>query len=305
MTRKRPERRSSLSGLLGEAQMLTQAGQSQPLSLSLQELHRYEGQPRRTFPDDEIEALAQSIRERGILQPLLVRPDPSGKGYEIAAGERRFRAAQRVGLSEVPVLIRHFSDLEMLEVGLLENLQREGLNVIDEVDAKLRLVALVLGSSVEEARASLMSNLRRPDEEWVNKVTPLFAMLGKESWQSFAKNKVRVLGWPEAVLTPLRAGEVSYGQAAVIAAAQPEQHAALLALAIEGASVSQLREWLKAQSQSQGKHPTVKPPKSSSWQAQAEHVRQFLDKGRLEKLSKRQQQELEAWLSSRPGWLQF
>lgn len=295
MTRKRPERRS-LSGLLGEAQTLTQAAESTTLSLSLEQLHRYEGQPRRSFPEEELHALAQSIRERGVLQPLLVRPDPAG-GYQIAAGERRFRAAQLAGLSEVPVLIRHFSDLEMLEVGLIENIQREGLNVLDEVEGKLRLVGLLLGLSPDEARGRLMTYLRQPEEEEVGRLTELFAMLGRESWQSFAKNKLRVLGWPSEVLDLLRSGQLSYGQAAVIAAAPTEQRPDLLAAAQAGASVQALRQ--KQQEGMQAATTSV-----SHWEAEAQGVRQFLgQKRQLQQLDATQQQELQAWLHARPAWL--
>jgi len=97
-------------------------------------------QLRRHFPEDELEALAQSIREKGILQPLLVRPstDPASD-YELVAGERRWRAAQRAGLHEVPVTVRELADSEALEIALVENLQREDLSPLDEAEAYSRL----------------------------------------------------------------------------------------------------------------------------------------------------------------------
>ncbi|HEY1796833.1 MAG TPA: ParB/RepB/Spo0J family partition protein [Stellaceae bacterium] len=97
-------------------------------------------QPRRHFTEDELEALAQSIREKGILQPLLVRPsaDPASE-YELVAGERRWRAAQRAGLHEVPVTVREVADSEALEIALVENLQRENLTALDEAEAYSRL----------------------------------------------------------------------------------------------------------------------------------------------------------------------
>src|SRR5579871_5002783 len=98
-------------------------------------------QPRRHFAEAEIEALAQSIREKGILQPLLVRPAAEGEArYELVAGERRWRAAQRAGLHEVPVAVREFADREALEIALVENLQREDLSALDEAEAYNRLV---------------------------------------------------------------------------------------------------------------------------------------------------------------------
>ncbi|MGH7093539.1 MAG: ParB/RepB/Spo0J family partition protein, partial [Stellaceae bacterium] len=93
-------------------------------------------QPRRHFTEAELGALAQSIREKGILQPLLVRPvDGAATPYELVAGERRWRAAQRVGLHEVPVTVREVADSEALEIALVENLQREDLSPLDEAEA--------------------------------------------------------------------------------------------------------------------------------------------------------------------------
>lgn len=98
-------------------------------------------QPRREFNESALEELASSIREKGVLQPLLVRPYPKKEGlYEIIAGERRYRAAQKAGLTEVPVLIRDFDDKTTLEVALIENLQREDLNPFEEAQAYERLM---------------------------------------------------------------------------------------------------------------------------------------------------------------------
>jgi hypothetical protein len=99
-------------------------------------------QPRRRFAEAELEALAQSIREKGILQPLLVRPVGNGEGaFELVAGERRWRAAQRVGVHEVPVIVRALADCEALEIAIVENLQREDLAPLEEAEAYKRLVS--------------------------------------------------------------------------------------------------------------------------------------------------------------------
>lgn len=92
-------------------------------------------QPRRVFEDQPLQELAESIRSQGIVQPLLVRPISGGTHYEIVAGERRYRAAKLVGLSEVPVVIRSMSDDEALTAALVENLQREDLNPLEEAEA--------------------------------------------------------------------------------------------------------------------------------------------------------------------------
>jgi ParB family chromosome partitioning protein len=95
-------------------------------------------QPRKAFSDEQLQELVDSIREKGILQPLLVRR--KSDGYELIAGERRWRAAQRAGLREIPILVRDVSDSEMLEISLIENIQRENLNPIEEAEAYKRLM---------------------------------------------------------------------------------------------------------------------------------------------------------------------
>ena len=96
-------------------------------TLRLAEIEPNRDQPRKNFSDEAITALADSIREHGMLQPILVRPLISG-GYQIVAGERRWRAARMLGMSEVPVNIRELTDIEAMQIALIENLQRENLN---------------------------------------------------------------------------------------------------------------------------------------------------------------------------------
>jgi ParB family chromosome partitioning protein len=104
-------------------------GLEQPIEL----LVRNPDQPRRLFVEADIEELAASIREKGILQPILVRPAPGQAGhYQIVAGERRWRAAQKAGLHSVPVIIRELDDLDVMEIGIIENVQRADLNPIEE-----------------------------------------------------------------------------------------------------------------------------------------------------------------------------
>ena len=96
-------------------------------------------QPRRRFDPLDLEELRDSIREQGILQPLLVRNDDDG--YEIIAGERRFRAAKLAGLKKVPVVVRQVDDVDMLEISIIENIQREDLNPLEEAEAYHRLIS--------------------------------------------------------------------------------------------------------------------------------------------------------------------
>ena len=97
-------------------------------------------QPRQQFDADSIQSLADSITQQGILQPLLVREKKSGQGYEIIAGERRWRAAQQAGLSEVPVIVKQLEDKQVMAISLIENIQREDLNALDQAEAMEKLL---------------------------------------------------------------------------------------------------------------------------------------------------------------------
>jgi len=122
------------------------------------------GQPRRYFNDAALDELAASIAARGLIQPIVVRPH--GKGYQIVAGERRWRAAQRARLHEVPVIVRDFDDAAALEVALVENIQRQDLNAIEEAEAYHRLIddfghtQDALGKLVHKSRSHIANLLR-------------------------------------------------------------------------------------------------------------------------------------------------
>jgi ParB family chromosome partitioning protein len=238
VTRKRPTNpRGDINDLLGASAQLARAPQPGH-TLAVAELRPGAHQPRRVFDEAGLADLARSINEQGVLQPLLVRPVEGG--HEIVAGERRWRAAQLAGLNEVPVIIREMTDREAQAAALVENLQRENLNIIDEVDGKLDLIGLALGLSREEARARLIQLIK---EEPGDDHTALDALFGplRETWASFAKNKIRILNWPPAVVEAMRQG-LPYTHAAVIVSAPDEQHVRLIALAAEGHSRSELRD---------------------------------------------------------------
>ena len=141
-------------------------------TVRLSEIEPNRSQPRKNFDESSIAALADSIREHGMLQPVLVRPMPNG-GYQLVAGERRWRAARMVGMDEIPVVIRDFSDLETAQIALIENLQRENLNPIEEAMGYRRLqddfgmkqeeIARIVGRS-RSAVANSIRLLRLPDE---------------------------------------------------------------------------------------------------------------------------------------------
>jgi ParB family chromosome partitioning protein len=171
--RKRPSGLGrGLSSLLGEvaqeapvAGSATGRGGLQMMPVSSIEPHL--DQPRRHFDEEALEELAASIRARGLIQPIVVRPH--GHRYQIVAGERRWRAAQRARLHEVPVIVRDLSDSETLEVALLENIQRRDLNAIEEAEAYKRLVDDYghtqdeLGKLVHKSRSHIANLLRLLD----------------------------------------------------------------------------------------------------------------------------------------------
>ncbi len=156
-------------------------------------------QPRRRFDEAELESLAESIRQRGIVQPILARPAPEGGApLQIVAGERRWRAAQRVRLHEVPVIVDRLDDREAAEVALIENVQREDLGPLEEAEGYRRLM-----------------------DEFGGTQESLAAAVGKS--RSHVANTMRLLGLPEPVRRLLDDGTLSAGHGrALLGAADPE-----------------------------------------------------------------------------------
>lgn len=134
-------------------------------TLPLEEIVPNKEQPRKTFDETAFEELAESIRQHGVLQPLLVRPLPGG-GYQLVAGERRYRASRIAGLREVPVVIRELSDVETMEIAIIENLQREDLNPIEEAEGLQALIDRCgftqdqVAASVGKSRPAIANSLR-------------------------------------------------------------------------------------------------------------------------------------------------
>ena len=143
-------------------------------------------QPRKNFIDEQLQELVDSIREKGILQPLIVRR--KGDGFELIAGERRWRAAQKAGMKEVPILIKDVSESEMLELSLIENIQREDLNPIEEA----------------EAFKGLMDQFHLTQEEVSKKV-------GKD--RATVANTIRLLKLPPEIKQSLTDGKITMGHA--------------------------------------------------------------------------------------------
>ncbi|WP_216320943.1 ParB/RepB/Spo0J family partition protein [Deinococcus aestuarii] len=244
MPRRDPDARRGALGALVANLTPVDTREESPRELPIGSLTPSRFQPRRHFDEAALRDLAASVRERGVLQPLLVRPAP--QGYEIVAGERRWRAAGLAGLATVPVVVRDLSDDEAQDAAAVENLQRADLNVIDEVDLIVALASRVLGLPAGEVPTRLHVLVNRPGEypEDVVRVEALFTGLGRGAWTSFVKNKLRVLRWPGPVLTAMREHGLGYSLAGVVAAAPGERQAELLDLALGGATKAQLRERL-------------------------------------------------------------
>ncbi len=165
-------------------------------TIRMSEIEPNKSQPRRHFDENAITTLADSIRQHGLIQPILVRS--TGTGYQIVAGERRWRACRMLGMSEIPAVVKEFSDSETAQIALIENIQREDLNPIEEA----------------AAYKELMENYNMTQEE-------LSKTVGKS--RSAIANAVRLLNMPEKVQELLRKGELSAGQAKAIAAAESEE----------------------------------------------------------------------------------
>lgn len=151
-----------------EAQTETGSANAQPDStVSIEKIHPNPNQPRTHFNETELEELSESIREHGVLQPLLVRK--KGDEFEIIAGERRYQASKIAGLSELPVIIKDVDDQKMLELALIENLQRSDLNPIEEAKGYRQLIKAsgmtqeALSKAVSKSRSAITNSLRLLD----------------------------------------------------------------------------------------------------------------------------------------------
>ena len=173
-----------LSSLLGDTQKKIETNK-----IPIKDLSRNKFQPRKNFNKESLEELTNSIREQGVIQPIIVRPDKTNDGkYEIIAGERRWLASQNAGLHEIPVVILDVDDNKSLEFAIVENVQRQDLNPIEEAKSYQRLI-----------------NDFNYNQEKLSK------FIGKS--RSYIANSLRLLGLPEEVLAMLVSGSLSAGHA--------------------------------------------------------------------------------------------
>jgi ParB family chromosome partitioning protein len=212
-------------------------------------IHPSPWQPRKLVPDDGIEELAQSIREQGILQPLVVRH--RGEGYELIVGERRWRAAQRAGLKKVPILLKEATDQEVLELALIENLQREDLNPLEEAEAYQRLITEL--SYTQEVLAQ---------------------RIGKD--RSSVANILRLLKLPEEVQGALEKNEISMGHARALLAFknEREQIAFCRKIVQKGLSVRETEDGIRHLLETKARRPTkeLEKPEITSLREELRHI---------------------------------
>lgn len=199
-------------------------------TLRIIEIRPNKGQPRKYFDPEAMQQLADSIREHGVLQPILVRPIKDTEGYEIIAGERRFKASQMAGLNEIPVIIKSIDDVAMMEIALIENLQREDLNPIEEA----------------QGYNDLIKNFGMTQDS-VAKV------IGKS--RSAIANMLRLLNLPDEVIQLVQKGELSSGHARALLALEVEEQILLLANKVvkEGLTVRQVEKIVKLMSENKVK----------------------------------------------------
>ncbi|MGN0779849.1 MAG: ParB/RepB/Spo0J family partition protein [Aristaeellaceae bacterium] len=221
-----------LDALLPEMEESSGAGQE----IAIGDIDPNPDQPRRVFPEESLAQLAQSIRDMGVLQPLLVTPQSGGR-YQIVAGERRWRAARQAGLETVPCIVRDMDVIQQMEIALIENLQREDLNPIDTAMG-IRALMQQCGYTQETVAARL------------SKSRPAVA------------NLLRLLTLPETVVEQVRSGQLSAGHARVLVTLESDSVKVELAQkAIQnGWSVRQLEQLVAAMKQ-QAEQPMKPQPK--------------------------------------------
>jgi ParB family transcriptional regulator, chromosome partitioning protein len=207
----------------------------------IEKIHANRKQPRRDFPPEALQELADSIAARGVIQPLVLRPLKGTPGeYEIVAGERRWRASQKAQLHEVPAVIRELTDEQVFELALIENIQRQDLNAFEEAAAYQKL-----------------------QDDYGHTQVDIAAIVGKS--RSHIGNLMRLLNLPDSVLQMLRQGELSAGHAkAILGVSKPEDLAETIVA--RGLSVRQAEEMAARQ----GKARATDVLKAAGFDPQAE-----------------------------------
>ena len=211
-------------------------------------------QPRRYFDPEKLSQLVQSVKEHGILQPLLVRA-VNGE-FELVAGERRLRAAKAAGLTEVPIITKELSDHQTLQIALLENLQREDLNPVEETEGILELLCMELDVNSGEVVSILnqAANAKKRGLDLTENVSrqleimeSVLSGVGRFTAESFRTSRLPLLNLPDDVLEVLRQGKIEYTKARAIAKLKDdgERRELLDKVLNENLSLSEIKQLVK------------------------------------------------------------
>lgn len=266
----------------------TESSQEATLALPMQQIGMPSSQPRRYFDPEKLAQLAESIKQHGILEPLLVRPLEKAGQYELVAGERRFRAAQMAGLTEVPVTVRDLSDQDAWQLALVENLQREDLNPIEETEGVLELLTLRLGcerseiydaltqmATVQKKGGKLSGNASRR----LGKIEKILNVTIGITPESFRTSRLPLLGLPEDMLEAMRQGKLEYTKIRAIARIKDEaQREDLLNQAIaEGLPLTEIKTRIQNLQPESAAKPTPEKALTQRWS----EIGKRLQKGKL------------------------
>ena len=223
-----------------EEKIVNETPKEEIVMLKISELRSNPYQPRKIFDETALKELANSIKEHGVFQPIIVKK--SIKGYEIIAGERRVKASKLAGLTEIPAIIRDFNDTQMMEIALLENLQREDLNAIEEAAAYKKL----------------QETLALTQEE-------LATRLGKS--RSHITNMIGLLSLPQDIQKYIIEDKISMGHARVLSKLEDHNQQQTLANKIvdEGISVRELEDLTKSQEEFTRKRQIIKKPENNEY----------------------------------------
>lgn len=245
--------RKELPSLGTLKERLDQVSTSQDL-LPISKIRTAKNQPRKYFDEDKLLQLEKSIREQGIIEPLIVRPLKRNL-YELVAGERRFRVAQRIGLQEVPAIVRELDDLDAAKISLIENLQREDLNPYEETAGIITLLSTEFNIPSEEV-SPLLHRVQHQFKQSSNnvigtpefiKIESVFSSIGKMTWESFINNRLPILNLPGDIIDALRQGKLAYTKAKAISQVKDEaERGQLLRIAIEeNLSLSAIKQYIQ------------------------------------------------------------
>lgn len=256
------QKRTSAPSLTGLQAVANAPAVGAPTELPLELIHPDPNQPRQHFDERSLQELSDSIKARGVLQPIRVRPQ--GEKFEIISGERRYRAAEMAGLVSIPVVVESredYTDLDQAIDALVENLQRDDLNVVDEVEGIFQLIRMRTQAEVGDAAAKdldyagieqALNRMRNADSANFEGIEASIARTAEElglSWRTLAVKKASVWRWPEEVLQALRQQQISLDVASVLKTIKEKRSRGqwLQAAIDEKFSASTLRTRLKAE----------------------------------------------------------